>query len=160
MTKIEDCTNPIIGEHYLVRCVLVKGIWRPVFDKSHCDNPKHALPEEHYHQDWRFVLEEHILAQRLVFSDISLHTSKNVEYYAPIMKSNVEDEQYKEREYFRHFEKFYGFLQLRADFKKAKMKNMICPHHKTNLKSCRIINGIVQCPQHGLKWNVKTGDLL
>lgn len=40
-----------------------------------------------------------------------------------------------------------------------RMKNMICPHKKTKLHSCKTIGDIVQCPLHGLKWNVKTGEL-
>jgi len=161
MQYIEQCTAPEIGEYYLVKCVLVKGIWRPIFANSHKDSPKHALNKEHYHQDWRFVLEEYITAQRDVFSLYNLHLGKNSEYFAPIIKEDVVDEQYKEREYFRHFEPFEAeFGSLKNDIKKAKMKRMICPHHKTSLKSCKAVNGIIQCPQHGLKWNVKTGDLV
>lgn len=163
MEIITNVSNPIIGEYYQVKCVIVNTIWRPVFDKSHCDNKKHALNKEHYHQDWRFVPEELVLAQRRVFSSKMYDPlpHENREYFAPIMKSQAYGEEYRPMEYLRHFNHFSGkFGTLEQDMKKAKMKNMICPHHKTNLKSCIPINGVLQCPQHGLKWNIKTGDLI
>lgn len=37
---------------------------------------------------------------------------------------------------------------------------LVCPHRGTCLKSMPVVNGVVQCPAHGLHWNVETGALV
>ena len=41
--------------------------------------------------------------------------------------------------------------------KNSKMKDMKCPHHNTNLTSCKAVNGVLTCPMHGLRWDITTG---
>jgi hypothetical protein len=40
------------------------------------------------------------------------------------------------------------------------MQNMTCPHRGTPLESCSPDGDVVTCPAHGLRWNVKTGELV
>lgn len=49
---------------------------------------------------------------------------------------------------------------LENDFAGAKMVNMVCPHQGMSLSGCPVVGGLVQCPLHGLKWNIKTGNLV
>jgi len=166
MKKIEDCENPVIRGVYMVRHIFVNADWIPVFSHKHKDDERYNLnPNEHYHVDWRFASEQQIINQRKIFSDNSynfLPERYSKEYFAAYSAFNV-IEQYRMAEYKRDFDAVPEFPRLveYMVLKGTKMKKMICPHHGTNMKSCRIsINGIVQCPQHGLKWNIKNGDLV
>jgi nitrite reductase/ring-hydroxylating ferredoxin subunit len=40
----------------------------------------------------------------------------------------------------------------------TKMKYMKCPHQGYDMSDCDIVAGVVQCPLHGLKWNVQMGE--
>lgn len=49
--------------------------------------------------------------------------------------------------------------KLELAYAHARLKNGICPHKGVNLRSCPIMNGIVTCPAHGLRWQVDSGEL-
>ncbi|WP_369073969.1 Rieske (2Fe-2S) protein [Hymenobacter sediminis] len=36
---------------------------------------------------------------------------------------------------------------------------MVCPHKGARLSSCKVENGCVTCPLHGLRWDTTTGSL-
>jgi hypothetical protein len=40
------------------------------------------------------------------------------------------------------------------------MRNMTCPHRGMPLESCPRDGDVVTCPGHGLRWNVKTGEMV
>ena len=168
MRLIENTTDPQIGDFFIVRTVEFKRnnmlLKWPVFAKSHSD--KDYQPEEHYHIDWRFMTESIMLEHRKYYQNLYPNYWKdlNAEYFEPIMKdTEVISESYEKWKYLRNFdfpkEQFIKIEKKMIDCG-AKMKNMRCPHHGTNLTSCKPVNGVVTCPQHGLRWNIKTGELI
>jgi len=167
MNSIESTINPIIGERYLVKTIkfIRNGLlleW-PVFSDFHKDNKQdNLLEEEHYHIDWRFMEEKYVEEHRKHNQKLSNKwKNTNAEYYSPIMKREMIGEVYKEWMYLRDFDiPEIDNSSLRIRLKRSRMRNFICPHHGTNLKSCKAINNVLVCPQHGLKWNVKTGELV
>lgn len=52
------------------------------------------------------------------------------------------------------------FPRLEDHYAQSVMKNFICPHRGIDLKTCEIKEGMVECPGHGLRWNVTTGALI
>lgn len=160
---IDNYENPQIGESFMVRTVKLSRngkifIW-PVVDEKHTDEG-YGQPKPHYHVDWRFMPEKIIQEQR----DFYNFEEKEKEYFMPVMEYETIEELYMDWEYLRdhYFPETNTFSDLRKfmEEKKARMKKMRCPHHKTNLTSCKPVNDVVTCPQHGLKWNIKTGELV
>jgi len=50
-------------------------------------------------------------------------------------------------------------IAFRRAFAAARLKpGMICPHKGVCLKSMPVIDGVVRCPAHGLRWNAETGE--
>jgi len=167
MVKIEDCENPIFGESYLVRTVKFIRNFRvlewPVTDKEHEDRIEdNFLEESHYHIDWRFMPNSFLFEHREHNQKLSIKWKyTNAEYVSPILKSEVIEESYKCWIYKRdHSELKVGNNKLFERLKGARMRNFVCPHQGTNLKSCRIRNKSIQCPNHGLIWSVETGNLI
>lgn len=169
MELIEITKDPKIGETYLVRSVTIKkevkselgDVYIPVFSESHSDG-KYGRGNEHFHVDWRFASEWLIEKKRKDFETVFHSDVINREYFTPIDKEWVLEDIYTEMKYLRDFPEFpkASFRLLEDKMKDAIMKYMICPHHGTNLISCRPIDGVVTCPQHGLKWNINTGKLV
>ena len=167
--KIENCKSPVIGEYYEVKCVLAYRrygtFWMPVFSDSHKDGI-YGLDIEHFHVDWRFVRKEVIEIDKKIMGENDFYGRQNkdkAENYSAILKREIIGEpEYMRWKYLRHFSlpEDMLFHKLRDKMKNCKMKEMICPHHGANLISCLAINGVVTCPQHGLKWNVETGELI
>jgi|SRR5882757_854970 len=163
MEKIENVQHPIVGEKYLVKCVQsrrdfhidgYKG-WTPVFGEFHHDKELY-LQEMHYHLDWRFIPTHYIVEheREIMHHLYSPHTESAWGSFLKV--------RYLDLPYLRHFDKLpeHSFDELVEMYKDVKMHDMICPHKKANLKSCQVINDTVECPCHGLKWNVKTGSLV
>lgn len=50
--------------------------------------------------------------------------------------------------------------KLETEFRNVKMKCMTCPHRGMNLKDGHRKGDTVVCHGHGLKWNVKTGEMI
>lgn len=163
---IENYENPQIGDFFMVRTVEFnrnnKVFHFPVVDKMHRDG-KHGLDKPHYHIDWRFMPEFELEAHSNWNNNIYKKAyCNNSEFFTPITKDEVIREYYNCFQYLRDNRKFpeWGFPSLEKAMKNCKMVNMKCPHHGTNLVSCKPVDGVVTCPQHGLKWNVKTGELV
>ena len=113
---IDNFVNPVIGDLYTVRTVKfyrnnIYFVW-PVFGESHKDSPKHANPNEHYHIDWRFMLDEFVYEHRYHNRRLS---SKNGEYFTPIMGSERISEFFMAWKYLRDFPEFpqNDFLELK-----------------------------------------------
>lgn len=166
---IENYDNPQIGDFFMVRTVEFSRNnyvfeW-PVFSESHTDEG--VQDSEHYHIDWRFMEEKVIKELRDGYKKLYPGGWGNVvetENYSPIMKYEMIKETFKSWKYLRDFvfPNDYEFWVIRKKMLDcgAKMKKMKCPHHGTSLVSCKPVNGVVTCPQHGLKWNTLTGELI
>jgi hypothetical protein len=167
---IENYENPQIGDFFMVKTVKFKRNnvifeW-PVFADSHTDEGV-GQEKEHYHVDWRFMDNKYILEQRMTFRRHypgGWGFATETENYAPILKEDMIEESIKSWQYKRDFKlpNKYEFIEVTKEMLAcgAKMKKMRCPHHGTNLTSCKPVDGVVTCPQHGLKWNVNTGELV
>lgn len=169
MERIENVEKPIIGKIYLVKCVRSKRPfvigkhyqWCPVFGEKHHDKELY-LEKIHYHIDWRFMPQKYLEEHHQNYQNKGWYLGiQNTYFYSPMMEYEIEEERYLPLEYLQDFEHFpdHSFDELLELYKNVKMKDMICPHKKANLKSCKVENDIVTCPCHGLKWNVKTGYL-
>lgn len=161
---IENYENPRIGDFFMVRTVRFSrnnSIFEfPVVDRPHRDYA-YGLDKSHYHIDWRFMPEAEVNEHHSYQVSNYRYKLKNAEYFSPIMESEAVGEFFSPWRYKRDYQFPEGtFKLLEAAMKGTKMKKMKCPHHGTNLVSCRIVDDVVTCPQHGLKWNVKTGELV
>lgn len=154
------------------------GEWIPVLGPVHRDAEIINFPFLHYHVDWRFVservfqrvardrLDRFVLAQPLM-----VHPSKPNERAEDekemVVESVVPD--YRMRECKREMQTWFSFVGyetvrwmkgLEESCAHLKMENMVCPHRGTPLKGCPQDGDVVHCPNHGLRWNVKTGELV
>lgn len=169
MEKIENVQHPIIGKEYLVKCIRSKReyvigeirFWCPVFGESHHDKELY-LTEKHYHIDWRFLPKIYLNEQEGYHRAMGWFKQfNNTYFFSPIMEYEIKETDYLPFTYLRHFGEFpeHSFDELVEKYKNVRMHDMICPHKKANLRSCEVIDNVVTCPCHGLKWNVKTGSL-
>lgn len=164
-------TEAVVGQKYIVPTIKLidwilflsfKGNFLPVLLPPHNDREVISGSNLHYHIDFRFVSE-----------NFFKHYMKNSAERKAIFVFPVEEKElsYKELICRRKqitikslisdlFIDWQVFRKIEKLCEKRIMKAMICPHKGTNLNSCEIINDCVQCPMHGLKWDVKSGNLI
>lgn len=165
----------IIGQRYPVR--LVVGTWGsqfeqpwPVFTPVHSDAEHINFPHDHWHIDWRFVpasMYRKALASIKRDIDRLDHVPAAVRLYArPLMKNWANHlELVAPRRYLRPHPNYYqgarwlpALTEAMAD---RRMVDRICPHRGASL--CGIepdADGIIECPAHGLRWRVDTGEVV
>lgn len=169
-----------VGKFYRVPCVKTtkeqrvgRGAWVPVIGPKHEDAEFVGFPDVHWHIDWRFVADE-IFAQETalrspksaVFGSIVMESTKPHEYFGPSRALTTE---FKVRRIKcrRTMPTYPNELvargwgpKLNAAYKDCRMQNMTCPHRGLPLDGCETHGDVVTCPGHGLRWNVKTGELV
>lgn len=158
--------------------------WTPIFGTWHCETQETDIPNNeyleekkmnpsydpyHYHIDWRFMPEKVIKDQEELYVMIGMHLPivKNTHLRSVLWDYDQPTEiKYLPLIYQRNFaefdiEAFWGknYFQL-SIFKDRRMENFICPHKGTDLRNCKVKNNAVQCPAHGLTWDVHTGELV
>ncbi len=188
MTRVEDITEPlVVGKEYLVPCIIdvVKKsdiIWDvgdislqltkdgkyatkilkesdvapilfiyPVINHFHSDK-ENGQDYKHYHVDYRFIEMK---------GDRPKKRSKN-HVYAPEVRISKGSIEYYPLECIRQENLFITPKEL---IKKSKLKhNCIyknkCPHRGYNLSNEPIIDGVITCPLHGLRFNSITKQIL
>ena len=171
---------PTIGQEYIIECINNPNIFYqpiPIIDKPHIDDGI----EEHYHIDYRFIsdedLEENGFEHCCSFKirDDHLKYIGNIVWPAYSSKY-VQDIIHKKLVCLRRFDLEkemigfnkiedisvnFDFVQNLAKKNKWKLQCMKCPHHGTDLSSCKSnIKGNVICPQHGLKFNLETKECI
>lgn len=174
-----------IGKFYRVPCVksvkghphdrLWRGEWVPIIGPLHKDDGPIQFPFEHWHVDWRFVTERMYkrVSNRTHYGDMGIF-----HHVACLYERSGNDSEDKTRSFFvgdvverrikcrRPFRPYPHALALRwlkplqDDCAAMKMTNMTCPHRGLPLDGCERDGDVVQCPGHGLRWNVKTGELV
>lgn len=155
-----------IGRFYRVPCVLTNGHawlgsgWQPVIGPMHEDRGAVNFPHQHWHIDLRFLPKKNV--------HIGLHHLFGI----PIMKEDrygravvTAGPELRLKKYQRPMpsypvEKAQWLGKLKAECAHMKLQNMICPHRGMPLAGCEQDGDEVQCPGHGLRWNVKTGELV
>lgn len=183
--KINVLTSPpIVGEIYFVECVLgslsnigphcIPSQWWPVLTPSHQDSvyfqrirtiwqeteegfvdidevyfEDDINTPHHYHVDPRFTPEEYYTSYEIENKDF--HTIIRPE-------SKV---CWKEMKCVREMPiqvLFTGFGQrFMEDHRNKKIKCGRCPHKGINLKNVPVVDDVITCPAHGLKFSKETG---
>lgn len=175
LQKISEVEQPEIGKFYLVPTV--RGRWFgimanwPVLGPKHEDAAIIGFDREHYHLDGRFV------AERLVpeFHDLaySVFNSPLNDYDISLRRPPYHDRQvldkpvWRRRLYRRHMPDYPRYRapwmrKLEGAYKDHRLKaGLVCPHRGAPLRGLPVdAAGCVTCPLHGLRWNVKTGELV
>lgn len=171
-----------IGNYYDIKCVhgaLYDDIqWWPVMGEAHRDQEIIGFPDLHYHIDWRFVSAR--TYHRHVGSDIYRGESKAAfGLILMLLPENRKGYFYRARK----FDDAPGEIEARRRRLKCKrdlppyphaiapwmerlsrhhatacLRHRVCPHRGYDLSREPVIDGIVTCPLHGLRWNVETGE--
>lgn len=182
--RIEDEYDPQVGKSYLVPCIVIKHeVIRDVFPKEELmwldlDHvPPHLKPvvtieylvvpiiphahsdkengqqELHYHSDTRFngLTNDSILPNkhRIAFiSRVNKKEDETIQYFSLILNTIKED--------------FHTSTALIA---RSKLKHDCiykgkCPHRGYDLTNTPVIEGVITCPLHNLKFDPDTHKLL
>lgn len=186
LPRVEDLVSPpVIGQRYLVPCVLVprEGIgstpfgWWPVNGRLH-DDADLGVPQQHYHFDPRFMSTRQFECRmkfwerRVELLDLPHEIAKS-DVLASILPQpkNILSLRYQVRRMTcmremplfprpRVMSTWLPGLEERYADKIAK-DCRTCPHRGLPLSSIPVDeHGMVTCPGHGLRWNRKTGNLV
>lgn len=167
---IETCSipaRPKIGERAWVPSIRVA--WNhpdivfsgdlPLIGPKHNDTEVLGFDPEHIHVDLRFVPRKYI-------DQIKVPPALRVVIFGKL-ESGLRYPDIKLREFvcLREWpvfpsEQLSRSKELSEHWSGVQMKKMICPHRGISLAACPVVNGVVTCPGHGLKWNVETGKLV
>lgn len=166
----------IVGKYYNVPTVYGELFYYhahwPVIGPKHEDAEIINFPWHHYHIDWRFVPQRllsrvgyyftdpgspHLPGQRSLATPLAEALRRNdAGLPAPVMrrlKCKREFAPYPKAHFIGALEKKFVGCRLKKDH--------ICPHRGVPLDSLpRDENGVVQCPAHGLRWNLRTGEIV
>lgn len=154
-----------VGKFYRVPCVLtdahtwLRSGWQTVIGPMHSDDGAVNFPHSHWHIDLRFI---------------SIPSRWNVQFLAgtPIMKNDlcgrpvvIAGPELRLRKCKREmpiypFPRAKWLAKLNEECAHLRMKNMVCPHRGLPLSGCPMDGDVVTCPGHGLRWNIKTGELV
>lgn len=167
LQQIGDVDNPIIGQSYLVPCVLVNappsmnGHWWPIIGAIHHDK-EIGVEKRHVHLDFRFIKQDHLISDsrviwaNQVISDTELRKRKCYRLRIPFPTHEDYRQMYETRGQAAFLRRVENLLaNERIDTAK-----MICPHRGISLRGQPIVDGCVVCPGHGACWNVLTGQLV
>lgn len=172
----------VVGEFYEVPCVRVgevipagarKGSWIPVLLPFHDDVEIFNLPILHYHYDLRFIGEN--LYRHFRFGLIL--SEYPYSYWSEEESAIASDTRkafftggivYRRLKCRRPMPVFTLsespnedlVRRLEAAYVHDHLRNGVCPHKGIDLTGCPVVDGVVTCPGHGLRWHVETGKLV
>lgn len=182
---LSEVARPEIGRFYMVPCMKVAdsartiwmdvGGWVPVLGPRHIDQDHLDFPWEHYHIDWRFVGAQpwkyandesdlNVLGRVLTNTD-----GKGALRGSPELrriKCKREMPKFPPRAAIYHAWRGdvgikWERLERAQAFACNKLKpGNICPHRGIDLTAFAQEDGAAICPGHGLRWNLKTGELM
>ncbi len=168
-----------VGKFYNVPCIKTTrdaawcGEWMPVIGPLHSDAEIIKFPASHWHIDWRFVLSSamrHVrtetpygnVVQRIAYEhhpdDFSIYKQPLIEGDVVVrrMKCKRDWPPYPHAKQQRHWGP-----ELEKAFAGCKLgPGMVCPHRGVPLDGAQRDGDVVTCPGHGLRWNIKTGELV
>lgn len=167
-----------VGKFYMVPCIKTtakcaygSGEFVPVIGPEHRDVEFINFPHSHWHVDWRFASTRTFKRARYDALRPASHVYAVVlqrwgwgdpQYNWQLVEGEVVMKRMKcKRELPPYPHKEARWLpKLEAAFAKACMTGMVCPHKGLPLEGCAMDGDVVQCPGHGLRWNIKTGELV
>lgn len=133
----------------------------PVLGPKHEDAKYISFPYQHFHVDWRFVPERDL--KQITSGHLSPLLGLPLVEGVGLLNALLPPPVIRRRQCHRGFPIFPRAIwdgNLQAAFAEHKLKDMICPHRGLPLNGCPMDGDIVTCPGHGLKWNVRTGELV
>lgn len=163
-----------LGQSYQVPCVrwvyFGKLDWWPVLGPLHSDSKIIGFEPDHYHVDPRFLSRDQY---SWLTSRVRTHRSDQPWYGFPLHDARIRPSSeaiasiptLKRRKYQREhgviaWSRARWMKELQDAYAHACMKQGVCPHQGAPLKGIAVVDGVVTCPLHGLKWVVATGRLL
>lgn len=163
----------IVGRYYMVPCLVSDSRTAPaansrnlvpVIGPMHSDKEHLNFDLQHFHIDWRFVknmessmdLREWKNSPHGTVMLAQEHNGKNLPPVPRLMKC------------FRAMPEFpvlrtwkWIGLELAQEHACNKLKpGNICPHRGIDLTPFAEPDGTAICPGHGLRWNLRTGELI
>lgn len=164
-----------VGAFAMVPCLWVhedrRGLcwdeWVPTLGPKHEDAAELDFPWLHYHIDWRFVSDRMFdwcssapskspLGQ-VVTADIKFREISG----RPVMKRRKCRREMPEFPALHVSGSRWEQLELNQRARCSKLKDgHICPHRGIDLRQFAQPDGTAICPGHGLRWDLKTGDML
>lgn len=175
----------VVGRMYLVPCMKVSRCaaayfappdgWLPVLGPKHQDAEHLEFPWEHFHIDWRFIGDDefayacapHGVPHSTVLTNDQGQRGKLIG--SPVLKARKcrrlmpEFPQVEKVNFTRPgvSAQLWARLEIAQAFTCNKLKTgNICPHRGIDLTPFAQPDGTAVCPGHGLRWNLKTGELL
>lgn len=181
MKKVEDVKRPLKkGEIYLVPCLVKRetknlpeeDLWLDVGNGQFKKTMFYVLPiinhphndaengqfETHYHIDYRFIKH---------YNDANFPTIKN-SHSTHVFGSKIRPTpSFGKLTYYPLpviNEDFKGITEVSL-IKNSKLKHRCihkgkCPHRGYDLSQVPVVNGIIKCPLHGLKFSSKTKQII
>ena len=148
-----------VGVEYLVPTALSGGRskwgWLPVIGAEHEDREIIGNGAMHFHVDWRFAPEE------LYEAAVRGHRHYGGEFEAVLVGWEAGESMMVKclREY-RRFPREHAFWIEKLERKHAdSVLGEVCPHRGFPMRGCRVAGGVIECPGHGLRWDVLSGRL-
>lgn len=159
-------TQTPIGKYARVPAVLVKAYygfagWIPVIGPKHEDAEIIKFPHQHFHIDWRYAPTH--LAKLGINSVYSMVISCPDNYGRRVVFQGPELRRIKCKRDWPEFPYYKAkwLPELNAAMRGKCLKTgMVCPHRGLPLSGAPVVDGVVTCVGHGLRWNVATGELV
>lgn len=162
-----------VGKFYRVPCLLVEGgfdglDWVPVIGPKHAD-AELGVDFEHFHIDWRFVPERfffhsnHVRGTphgRIISTDLPWSSFRQGIFGSLVLK------QMKCKRLMPVFpkapaERLWSAMEISQQARCNKLKDgHTCPHRNIDLRPFEKADGTAICPGHGLRWNMRTGEMI
>lgn len=155
-----------IGKFY--RVPVVFGVvysyaprWLPALGPKHEDAAIIGFRDQHYHIDWRFAPEALLKLGSRFGSPLGivLHEGRA----NPDGLGRPELRRIKCKRLMPEFPRHRaGWVErLERAHSACKLKpGMVCPHRGIPLDTLPVVNDVVTCPGHGLRWHVRAGELV
>lgn len=171
MSTVQKMTGevvPEVGRYYLVPCRAVHGTsrWYPIHGPLH-DDRDIGIAAKHHHVDLRFMSKRQIL-RWIVWRNTNL--PPEVEAMTQVIGDTHGGRQtavfYRKVMCKRQMPQFPALAwQERIGRRFAghclNLEHPVCPHKGFSLTGLpQDADGIVTCPGHGLRWNLRTGRLV
>ena len=160
----------VVSKFYRVPCVWIdnfighKSVWVPVIGPMHDDLEHINFNPRHWHIDWRFAQEKLIPNflvdpyARVVCKDLYGGRTHQAQTKGPEMMRRKMRREWPAYPFDKVAKAWLP--NLCEAYKNHRMKGMVCPHRGIPLEGCPRDGDVVTCPGHGLRWNIKTGEMV
>ena len=144
--------------------------WWPVLGPMHEDSKIIGFRWDHYHVDHRFLTVKQFAATVLY----TRYRGMAPTFSQPIHQMREEENLHtvgwpqlptiKRKRCLRAWPSYPTstpwMRRLEDHYECARMKKGLCPHQGAPLAGLEVVDGVVTCPLHGLRWNVETGTMV